>query len=174
MRKLVISLVTMLLLATTAAMAWGASTAVQDPRGDAPPAVDVTAVRVDNSQHAVRIHIRFAHLEASRVRSVRTELDVGKLLGIGYELIFKRRASGGFDKQLLRVRLYAEGTTRPRCPGLRLAWGDNRADIRLPRSCMRAAHEQRLRANVTVVSVDRKRDRVPKEFLSFTPWVARG
>jgi hypothetical protein len=174
-KNLAISLLATIALASTAAVASAESIAVQDPQGDAPPAIDVTRIRVDNAQHAVRIHLHVADLHRSRVRLVRSELDVGPLLGRGYVIVFKRRTSGGFSKQLSWVRLYAEGgTTLPRCAGLKLTWATDQADIRLPRSCMSKPHDERVRANVTLVSLTHKRDRVPNKFLSFSPWVSRG
>lgn len=174
-KNLAIGLLTTIVLVTTASGASAESVAVQDPKGDAPRAIDVTRVRVDNAQHAVRIHVHFADLHRSRVRLLRSELDVGKPLGRGYVIVFERRASGGFAKRLSWVRLYAEGgTTLPRCAGLKLTWADDRADIRLPRSCMSRPHDERVRANVTLVSLTHQRDRVPNKFLSFSPWVSHG
>lgn len=173
--NLAISLLATIALVTTAAVASAESVAVQDPKGDAPRAIDVTRIRVDNAQHAVRIHMHFADLHRSRVRLVRSELDVGKLLGRGYVIVFKRRGHGGFAKRLSWVRLYAEGgTTLPPCARLKLTWANDRADISLPRSCMSKPHDERVRANVMLVSLTHKRDRVPNKFLSFSPWVARG
>lgn len=175
LKNLAISLLATILLVTTAGAASAESVAVQDPPGDAPRAIDVTRIRVDNAQHGVRIHLHFADLHRSRVQLVMAELDVGPLLGWGYVIVFKRHAPGGFAKRLSWVRLYAEGgTTLPRCAGLRLTWATDRADIRIPRSCMSKPHDERVRANLTLVSVTHKRDRVPNRFLSFSPWVSRG
>lgn len=162
-------------LITSGTIAFAGSVAVSDPTGDAPRAIDVTRLRVENARHAVTIHIRFADLNRARVRLIRSELDVGKQLGWGYVIVFKRRRSGGFAKQLSWVRLYAEGgTTLPRCAGLRLVWADNRADIQLPRACMSKPHDERVRSNVTITSLTKKRDFIPDNLLSFTPWVPRG
>jgi hypothetical protein len=175
LKRLAIGLLATIVLVTTAAVASAESVAVQDPQGDAPRAIDVTRMRVDNAEHAVRIHMHFAALNRSRVRVVKAELDVGPLLRRGYVIVFKRRASGGFAKRLSWVRLYAEGgTTLPRCAGLRLTWATDRADLRLPRSCMSKPHDERVRANLTLVSLTQRRDRVPNTFLSFSPWVSRG
>jgi hypothetical protein len=173
-RTLIVSLLATVALVTGAAGAAAESVAVPDPAGDAPRAVDVTGIRLDNRTHAVRIHLHFADLRRARVRSISSELDAGTALGRGYVLSFERRRSGGFTKQLSWVRLYAEGGSTLPCAGLRLRWTDDRADIRLPRACMSKPHDQRLRVNVTVVSLARKRDRVPDGFVGFSPWVARG
>ncbi|GAB3261344.1 hypothetical protein [Nocardioides dilutus] len=175
LKNLAVSLLATTVLVTTTAAASAESVDVPDPTGDAPRAIDATGMRVDNAQHAVRIRLHFGDLRRSRVRSVTVEMDVGKLLGRGYVIVFERRASGGFTKRLSWVRLYSEGgTTLPRCARLRLAWTKDRADIRLPRSCMSKAHDERVRANVRIVSVTQRRERVPNKFLTFSPWVSHG
>lgn len=162
-------------LVTPSAVASAESVVVQDSKGDAPRAIDVTRIRLDNARHAVRIHMHFADLDRSRIRLVSLELDVGKLLGWGYAIAFERRASGGFTERLSWVRLYAEGgKALPTCAGLTLAWAHDRADIRLPRSCMSQPHDERVRANVRLAGLAHQRDRVPDQFLSFSPWVSRG
>ena len=175
-KSLVVCALATIVLVASAPAASAESVAVPDPTGDAPRAIDASRIRVVNAQPAVRIPMHFTDLHRSRVQAVKAELDVGKLLGRGYVIVFKRRESGGFTKRLSWVRLYAEGgTTLPRCAGLKLAWAaPDRAVIRLPRSCMTKPHDQRLRANVRVVSRSDRRDRIPDKFLSFSPWVSRG
>lgn len=174
-KNFVICLLATATLVATTTVAAAESVGDRDPRGDAPRGIDVTHLRLGNADHAVRLGLRFADLHRARVRSVRVELDVGKPLGWGYVVTFRRPEPGAFEQKLSWVRLYAEGGTKlPACDGLRLTWGDDRADVRLPRSCMSKPGDQRVRANVRVTSFGGGHDRVPNGFLTFTRWAKRG
>lgn len=154
--------------------AYAESLFVPDEVGDAPRAIDVTGIRLDNAERAVRIRVYFRDLDRSRIGRMRAQLDVGKPLGDGYFVQFRRLPSGAFSKYLEKAPMYSEYTGNGiACKGLTLTWGEDVADIRLPRACMRGPGE-RVRGEVFIDNRGETRsDNVPDGAL-FTSWVDRG
>ena len=150
------------------------SLCADDEVGDAVRAVDMTGFRLDNAERAVKIRIFFHDLDRSRIGRMRAQIDTGKPMGYGYFIQFRRRPAGGFSKYLERAPMYSEYSGNGiDCAGLKLTWGKDVADIRLPRACMRHASD-RVRGEVFIDNrTETRSDNVPDGAL-FTPWVRRG
>ncbi len=150
------------------------SICVPDEVGDTIRPIDMSGIRIDNAERAVRIRIAFRDLDRSRIGRVRVQLDTGKPMGDGYFIQFRRRASGGFSKYLVQAPMYGEYSGDGiACRGLGLTWGKNVAVIRLPRACMRHASD-RVRGEVFIDNRGETRsDNVPDGAL-FTRWLPRG
>lgn len=154
--------------------AYADSICAKDAVGDTVRAIDMTGFRLDNTEQAVRIRIFFRDLDRSRIGRMRAQVDTGKPMGYGYFIQFRRRPTGGFAKYLERAPMYSEYTGNGiACKGLKLTWGKDIADIRLPRACMKNASD-RVRGEVFIDNLSETRsDNVPDGAL-FTPWVPRG
>jgi hypothetical protein len=160
---------------TASAETWSTS----NQAGDGGPRIDISALRVDNRDHAVALRIRFRHPRMARIGAFSSIIDIGPAKGRGLHVEGRwRRAAHRFETRLTVIEIESDAPPRERdCPGLRVQWQQRRSShrylaVRLPRACMKNTGD-RVRVSVRVAKRPRSAhdDAAPRRF---SPWIDRG